>query len=79
MPTVKRSGPYRFFFFSNEGSEPPHVHVQRDEALAKVWLTPVALGSSWGFSARELNRIEQLVAESQSELREAWREFFHAE
>jgi len=79
MPTIRRSGPYRFFFFSNEGSEPPHVHIQRDEALAKVWLTPVALASSSGFSARELNRIERHVSESQQEFVEAWREFFHAQ
>jgi hypothetical protein len=79
MPTIRRSGPYRFFFFSNEGLEPPHVHVQRDHALAKVWLAPVALASSSGFSARELHRIERLVAQRQAEFLEAWREFFHAE
>ncbi|MBW6456390.1 MAG: DUF4160 domain-containing protein [Trueperaceae bacterium] len=28
-PTVLRDGPYRFFFFSNERGEPPHIHVQR--------------------------------------------------
>ena len=79
MPTVKRVGPYRLFFFSNERSEPPHVHVQRDQALAKVWLAPVALASSSGFSARELNRIERLVSDAQDELRESWRDFFHTE
>ena len=42
MPTVDRIGPYRFFFFANEGNEPPHVHVQRGRALAKFWLQPVA-------------------------------------
>ena len=41
MPTVLRIGPYRFYFFSNEGDEPPHVHVDRDAATAKVWLDPV--------------------------------------
>ncbi len=35
MPTVTRIGAYRFFFFSNEGTEPPHVHVEREDALAK--------------------------------------------
>jgi hypothetical protein len=79
MPTIRRSGPYRFFFFSNEGLEPPHIHAQRDHALAKFWLTPVALASSSGFSGQELNRIERLVAESRQEFEEAWREFFHAE
>ena len=28
MPTVLRVHGYRFFFFSNEGREPAHIHVQ---------------------------------------------------
>ena len=30
MPTVLRWGPYRAFFYSNEGSEPPHVHLRAE-------------------------------------------------
>jgi hypothetical protein len=40
MPTVLRSGPYRFFFYAGDGSEPPHVHVERDDSEAKFWLGP---------------------------------------
>ncbi|MGD1216152.1 MAG: DUF4160 domain-containing protein [Terriglobales bacterium] len=29
MPTVLRSGPYRFCFYSHEPNEPPHIHVDR--------------------------------------------------
>ena len=43
MPTVLRLGPFRFFFFSNEGTEPPHVHVERGDGHGKFWLDPVAL------------------------------------
>ena len=43
MPTVLRRGPYRFFFYSSDRAEPPHVHVERDENLAKFWLDPVRL------------------------------------
>lgn len=43
MPTVLRSGPYRVFFHSDEGHEPPHVHVVRDDRIAKFWLDPVKL------------------------------------
>jgi hypothetical protein len=44
MPTLLREGPYRFFFYSDEGDprEPPHVHVAAGERLAKFWLDPVA-------------------------------------
>ena len=43
MPTVRRIGSARFFFYSNEGSEPPHVHVEQGGSVAKFWLAPVSL------------------------------------
>ncbi|MCO6455665.1 MAG: DUF4160 domain-containing protein [Pirellulaceae bacterium] len=42
MPTVLRVGPYRFFFYAGDGDEPAHVHVERDDSEAKVWLTRFA-------------------------------------
>jgi hypothetical protein len=76
MPTILRLGPYRFFFYSNEGSEPRHVHVQHERRLAKFWLRPPALSSSTGFSARELHKLLEMVETHQSVLVEAWDEFF---
>ena len=76
MPTVLRIGPYRFFFYANEGDEPAHVHVQRDQALAKFWLEPVSYTRSTGFSARELLQLFSLVKENRTALMEAWDEFF---
>ena len=76
MPTIARIGPYRFFFFGNEGLEPMHVHVQRDRSLAKYWLRPVALAFATGFPAHELHRIHRLVIENRQQFEEAWREFF---
>ncbi len=53
MPTVLRSGPYRFYFYSHEPDEPPHVHVDRDDLSAKFWLNPIRLASNLGFRAHE--------------------------
>jgi hypothetical protein len=75
MPTILRSGPYRVYFYIHEPNEPPHVHVDRDKASCKVWLAPVALASSLGFSARELREIEQLVSLNRAILLKAWEEF----
>jgi hypothetical protein len=75
-PTVLRVERYRFFFFSNEGHEAPHVHVQDAEKLAKVWLDPVHLAGSTGFAPPELTRIRALVLEHQEMLLEAWYGFF---
>jgi hypothetical protein len=75
MPTVLRIGPYRFYFYSHDLiSEPPHVHVDRDEFSAKFWLDPVALARNLGFSASELRKIERILGAHQSELLERWYE-----
>lgn len=78
MPTILRIGPYRFFFYSNENGEPPHIHVQRERALAKFWLKPVTLASSVGFPAHELKKLIGHVQENATTFLEAWNEFFSA-
>ncbi len=78
MPTITRIGPFRFFFYSNEETEPPHIHVQRERCLAKFWLNPVSLAKASRFKSHELRRLEQLVAEHRDEFLEAWDEFFSA-
>ncbi len=76
MPTVLRSGPFRFFFYSNENQEPRHVHVQRERSQAKFWLRPVAVAANVGFNAQELNRLLRLVDEHEAVFVRAWDEFF---
>ena len=78
MPTVLRSGPYRFFFYSSDRDEPPHVHVERDDHTAKFWLTPVALAYNIGFRAKELRDVRRVVDERATEFLEAWHDNFGA-
>lgn len=77
MPTVLRSGPYRFFFYAGDADEPPHVHVERDDCQAKVWLDPVRLQWSHGFAANRINEIERIVIGNRLHLLESWDEFFN--
>jgi len=35
MPTVLRIGSFKFYFYSHEPSEPPHIHIDRDRYSAK--------------------------------------------
>jgi len=77
MPTVLRVGPYRFFYYAGDGDEPPHVHVERDDSEAKVWLDPIRLERSGGFSAKELRRIEQCVTDHHEQLVDSWNDFFN--
>jgi hypothetical protein len=76
MPNVLRVGPYRFYFYSHEPDEPPHVHVDRDDLSAKFWLETVQLARNLGFRAHELRAIQSIVEQRRQELLEAWNEFF---
>ena len=76
MPNVLGIGPYRFYFYSHEPNEPPHVHVDRDDLSAKFWLNPVSLARNFGFNARELRQIERLVTENETILLEGWNGHF---
>lgn len=74
MPTILYSGPYRFFFYSLDCGEPPHAHVERDENVAKIWLTPIRIQSTGGFKRSEINRILRLTEENLEKLLRGWNE-----
>ena len=71
-----RVGPYRFYFYAGDRDEPPHVHVEREDKIAKFWLDPMRLQSSGGFSRTEIGRLQRLVREHREEIVEAWNEYF---
>jgi hypothetical protein len=76
MPLVFRDGPYHFSFFAADESEPPHVHIKRDNLKAKYWLSPLKRADGGRFSEVELRRIEKILQERRTELLEAWHDFF---
>lgn len=76
MPTVLRIGALRFYFYSHEPNEPPHIHVDRGEATIKVWLDPIEVAKSRGFRAHEIGGIVALVEEHRAHLLEAWHDYF---
>jgi hypothetical protein len=75
LPTVLRVEGYRFFFFANEGSEPPHVHVESAERYAKYWLAPVVLADSVGFNGSELTDLRKMIVERAGFFEEKWHEY----
>ena len=76
MPTLMRHGPYRFFVYSQDGDEPPHIHVIRDAATARWWLTPVSLARSHGCRPADLRRMLRLIRSHHYTLLGAWHVFF---
>jgi hypothetical protein len=69
-------GAYRFYFYSHEPNEPPHIRIDHDNLSAKFWLEPVALAKNIGFRSKELRKLELLVRKNQAKLVESWNEYF---
>lgn len=77
MPTVFREKGFRFFFFSREGAEPPHIHMERDDRYAKFWLEGPALAHNRGFRSHELAALGRLIVEHRVRIQEHWHEHFN--
>jgi hypothetical protein len=75
-PTVFRSGPFRFYFFSREEAR-PHVHIQTSEGEAKFWISPeIELAKNYGLSSKDLGKIRELIEEHEHDIRSAWHDHF---
>jgi hypothetical protein len=75
MPTVLRIGAFRFHFYSDEGDEPAHIHVDTGDGECKFWLDPVVLARSVNISPTDVRKIERLVFEYRNFLMEKYHEF----
>ena len=75
MPTVHREAGFAFYFYSEEGNEPPHVHADKGDGTAKFWLDPVRLASTEGLKVSELRKAMRIVQREQASLLASWNEF----
>jgi Domain of unknown function (DUF4160) len=76
MPEVLRVRSFRFFFFSREGHEPRHIHVEQAERYAKFWLEPIELAEARGFRGSELRELHSIIEEHRDKFIVAWDEHF---
>lgn len=74
MPTIWRELGFRFSFYSADGSEPPHVHIKKDNAEAKWWIgtDPPREARSDGFNAADRSRIASIVTQRRDQFLKEW-------
>lgn len=74
MPEVLREMGFVFFFYSNEGTEPMHIHIRKGGGFAKFWMEPVELDFSQGLKTYELKQAEMLILEHETMIKNKWYE-----
>ena len=79
MPVALRIGSYLFLFWSVDGRERPHIHVEHTGRSAKFWLLPVALAKNGGYRNHELKKIKRMVEDNRDLLLQKWYEHFGGE
>ena len=76
VPTILRERGFRFFFYMADRFEPPHVHVERDDCAAKLWLDPLEFAFIEGFRRHEANDILHITEQHRDEFLRAWYKTF---
>ena len=86
MPQLLRFGPYRIYFWSNEGLplEPIHVHISNgipNAEATKIWITQnkralIANPNDKRISAKVLNRLVEMIEAQSDDIIAAWIERF---
>ncbi|HZK07437.1 MAG TPA: DUF4160 domain-containing protein [Bacteroidales bacterium] len=74
MPEVFRKFGFVFFFYSNEGQEPVHVHVRKAGGFAKFWIEPVELEFAQGMKVGDITTAEELIYEHLEIIKIKWHE-----
>jgi hypothetical protein len=78
VPTLLRWKGYRFFFYSADNWESPHIHVFKGGKEAKIWLHDLSVAVNLGYGVRDLNEIVRKTREERDAFLEAWDDYFGA-
>jgi len=72
-------GSFRFHFYSDEGNEPPHIHISTPDGECKFWLDIVQLARNKGVAAHVLRDIEKMVYKHRTLFSEKFNEYHNHE
>ena len=75
MPTILIKKGFRFFFYTNEGNEPPHIHVIGKGGEAKIWLDPIEIAHIYNLPFMERRLVLILTEENVNLFMSAWRKW----
>ena len=74
MPTLLKSGGFKFFFYANE-HEPKHVHVMHADGFAKVELGNLKVVQNY-LKPKDLKMALRVIGENSIAFERIWDEWF---
>jgi hypothetical protein len=69
------SNGFRFFFYTHEGNEPPHIHVIGRGGEIKLWLNPIEIAAVYHLSFKDQRDALKITSENANLFLEKWREW----
>jgi len=79
MPTILLILGWRFFFYSNEGNEPIHVHCRKGEKECKYWLDRINFSLeeaySYNMNYKDTREVKKIIFEYFEFIETEWDRF----
>lgn len=79
MPTILLIYGWRLFFYSNEGSEPIHIHCQKGGTECKFWLDieniDIIEDYSYNMSHKDRREIRMIIFQYFKFIEEQWNNY----
>ena len=80
MPTILLIAGWRLFFYSNEGSEPIHIHAEKGDMECKYWLNvdtfEITEALSYNMNPAAVKEIRKIIYEHFDYIVVEWNNFF---
>ena len=76
MPTILVKDGFRFFFYSHEGNEPPHIHIIGKGGEMKVWLSNLVISKVYNLSPKEQRIILEIMSANAELFKKEWENFY---
>ena len=80
MPTILLVLGWRFFFYANEGNEPPHIHARKGDVECKYWLNHelYEIEEAWAYNLtlRLRREVRKIIFDHFDLIVEEWRKSF---
>jgi hypothetical protein len=80
VPTVLYIYGWRFFFYSNEGAEPIHIHAEKGDMECKFWLlveeVEIKEAFSYNLTPASQREVKKIIYQHFDIIVEAWNIYF---